>query len=183
MRWGWIGYVCGHAVYVDTCGLAGLDSYTREAFNISRFIDLVHQEKKGLAFTVSIRSTITIFGFGASSSSMIQSNLGLSPSWLSHLEYNDGLASTYDIDLDICAKSSSPISDAFEEGASSTTAGNPSAIPPGRKGPENDAVINGGTVSSVPWVWAEDERETRPGADGLLFLLPGEVDDSATSTS
>jgi hypothetical protein len=50
------------------------------------------------------------------------------------------------MDFDICAKSSSPTSDPFEEGAS-TTAGSPSEIPPEEKAPENEAVIIGGTAS------------------------------------
>lgn len=149
----------------------------KKGFDTRRFVDLFYQEKKGLASTVSIRynkvvvisplpynlqwewrlaevltSTMTVFTFGASPSSIIQSNLGLSPSWLIHLEWNDGLASIYDIDFDIWAKSSSPTSDACEEGAS-TTAGNPSETPPDEKGPENEAVITGGTVSLSLYVW------------------------------
>ena len=144
-------------------------------FDTLRFADCVYQDKKGLASTVSIRcttnqrpsvphptdqqgtggsvltSTITIFGFGVSPS-MIQSNLGPFPSWLTHLEWNDGLASIYDIDFDICAKSSSPTSDPSEEVGSSTTAGSPSGIPPVEKGPENEAVIIGGTASSLQYV-------------------------------
>ena len=142
-------------------------------FDTFRFADWIYQDKKGLASTVSIRytinqrssvphptdqqgtrgsvltSTTTIFGFGVSPSSIIQSNLGLFPSWLTHLEWNDDLASIYDIDFDICAKSSSPTSDPSEEVASSATAGSPSGTPPAEKGPENEAVIIGGTLSSL----------------------------------
>ena len=100
----------------------------------------------------ALTSTTTIFGFGVSPSSMIQSNLGLFPSWLTHLEWNDGLASIYDFDFDICAKSSSPTSDPSEEVGSSTTAGSPSGIPPVEEGPENEAVIIGGTASSLQYV-------------------------------
>ena len=94
-------------------------------------------------------------------SSMIQSNPGLFPSSPTHLEWNDGPASICDIDLDICARSSSPTSDALE-GASSTTASSPSDIPPDEKAPEKEAVIMGGTTSSLLCVWEDDEAGRSP---------------------
>ena len=113
----------------------------KKGFGTSRVVDSIRQERRA-SHSVSIRCnrkkrwSVLIpptsrgvegrkcpypdqnhFGLGISPSSIIQSDLSFSPSWLSHLECNDGHVSVYDTDLDICSISSSPTSDAFDEGA------------------------------------------------------------------
>ena len=82
--------------------------------------------KKGNGGNV-LTSMATIF---VSPSSIVQPNPSLFPFRLTYLEWNDGLASTYDTDTDIHTKSSYPTSDAFEDGGSSTTSGSPFGSPP-----------------------------------------------------
>ena len=57
------------------------------------------------------------------------------------------------IDIGICARSSYPTSDAFEEGASFTIPGSPSGAAPPEKGPEKEAGIIGNTPSPLLEVW------------------------------
>ena len=95
---------------------------------------------------------------------------------------NTYVASALTSTPDAQASSTSPTSDAFEEGAFSTTAGNPSETPPGEKGPEKqlsqvarhysrytcacEQRMNGKSVQARRWVLS---------ADGLLFLVLGEL--------
>lgn len=97
---------------------------------------------------------------------------------------NTYVASALTSTPDAQASSASPTSDAFEEGAFSTTAGNPSETSPGEKGPEKqlsqvarhyrrytcacEQRINGKSVQARRWVLSAS-------ADGLLFLVLGEL--------